>query len=285
MSYKRKSDSYLNDTRGPAKKARTEAEDHVDLIPRLPLIKDPKLEKAVFTHPTYGGMEKEEFVTYDRLEFVGDAEIERMATRLIIETFKSLPAGKMSQLRELLVKNDTLSQYTIMYGFDKRLRRNLPENFGKNQKESQNLKMYGDVFEAYIAAIILSDPINGYFEAEEWLHELWTDKLKDSAVADLVKPNNAGNKQILATKIQAKGTKIDYRDEKPRIMHKGKGLETYFIGVFYTGFGWKDQHLGSGVGVSKGAAGDRAAAAALENPLMLEINKAKTAEKEKEKAR
>jgi ribonuclease-3 len=62
---------------------------------------------------------------------------------------------------------------------------------------------------------------------------------------------------------------LNYRDEAPMQQLKG-GMQTYFIGVYLTGWGWEDLHLGSGTGLSKVAAGNEAAARALENRVVME---------------
>ena len=67
----------------------------------------------------------------------------------------------------------------------------------------------------------------------------------------------------------ARGVKLDYRDEAPMEQLKG-GMQTYFIGVYLTGWGWENMHLGSGTGLSKVAAGNEAAATALENKSIIE---------------
>ena len=92
------------------------------------------------------------------IEWIGDAYIELISTLLISQTFPSLLPGKFSQIREGLVKNVTLADFSRKYGFDKRLQ--IPQaNF--DVKESDKVKILGDVFEAYVAAVILSDPAEG----------------------------------------------------------------------------------------------------------------------------
>jgi ribonuclease-3 len=231
--------------------------------PAIPLI-TPALEKAVFTHQ---GMAPASIsgrtttpaheVTYDRLEFLGDAYIEIIATRLIWATYQSLPAGRMSQIRELLVKNETLYEYAISYSFDKRLH---VQDQLQHDDAKRWLKIVADVFEAYVAAVVLSDPRHGFQLAEEWLGALWAPKLKDVRPA----APNLRAKEELARKVLARGVKLDYRDEAPMEQLKG-GIQTYFIGVYLTGWGWENRHLGSGTGLSKVAAGNEAAARALEN--------------------
>jgi ribonuclease-3 len=234
-------------------------------LPAIPPI-TPELSTAVFTHQGMAGVHSNsqppsQEMTYDRLEFLGDAYIEVIATRLIWESYKSLSAGRMSQIRELLVKNETLHEYALAYSFDKRIK---AQDF-QREDPKRWLKIVADVFEAYVAAVVLSDPVGGFKAAEEWLVALWQPKLKDvKATAPNLKA-----KEELARKIMAKGVKLNYRDEAPMQQLKG-GMQTYFIGVYLTGWGWEDLHLGSGTGLSKVAAGNEAAARALENRVVME---------------
>ena len=48
-------------------------------------------------------------LTYERLEFLGDAYLELFASRLIFHHFPTLAAGQQSQVRELLVKNAAIA--------------------------------------------------------------------------------------------------------------------------------------------------------------------------------
>lgn len=246
----------------------------------------PALEKAVFTHQgiapvasshSYAATGPLPELTYDRLEFLGDAYIEVMATRLIWGSYNALPAGRMSQIRELLVKNETLHEYAVLYSFDRRLQ--APEHL-QREDAKRWLKVVADVFEAYVAAVVLSDPVHGFRAAEEWLVALWQGKLKDVKAAG----PNLRAKEELARKVMAKGIKLHYRDEAPMEVLKG-GMQTYFIGVYLTGWGWKDLPLGSGAGLSKVAAGNEAAARALENSEMIaEITERRTKFLEEQRA-
>lgn len=224
-----------------------------DHDPVLPPILDEQLELSVFTHPACGNNNDS---TYDRLEILGDAYIELIATRIIWRKFPGISSGRISQIRELLVKNETLSTFAEVYGFDQKI--SVPANYSDQAKRWTKIK--GDVFEAYVAAVILSHPIDGYHVAEKWLTQLWLPKLESlgQQKAEL------RYKELLARKVMGKGTKLEYREEKRAIDHKGSGTQTFFIGVYLTGWGkWKDEHLGSGQGSSKVAAGDEAARDAL----------------------
>jgi len=158
---------------------------HPNSLPPLPPILSPALETAAFTHAS---LYNPNTTSYERLEFLGDAYIELIATRLIYPAFPTLPPGRMSQKRELLVKNETLAEYALAYGFDKRAK--LPRDFWGLGAGRGKLwtKTMGDIFEAYVAAVVLSDPKGGFELVETWLQELWREKLfgKDEGDGEVV---------------------------------------------------------------------------------------------------
>ena len=222
--------------------------------PPLPPIPDSRLEKAVFTHPSCA---RSHDATYDRLEILGDAYIELIATKMVWDRFPGIPSGRISQIRELLVRNETLAGFAQMYHLDQRAL--VPASHLDQAKRWTKTK--GDIFEAYVAAVVLSHPTNGYRVVEEWLTMLWLPKI-----------NNLGHqkgelhsKEDLAKKVMGKGIKLEYLEERPSIHPKGTGSQTYFIGVYLTGWGWNKRHLGSGQGLSKTSAGDDAARDALQD--------------------
>jgi ribonuclease-3 len=229
-----------------------------------PPILEERLESAVFTHPA---MSNNNNATYDRLEFLGDAYIELIATKIIWDLFPDLPAGRISQIRETLVKNETLAGFTERFGFDRKVL--VPQNYCNQLKRWTKTK--GDVFEAYVAAVILSDPENGYHLAELWLTGLWMPIIKGLGH----QKGELRSKEALAQKIMGKNVKLEYVEERPSIQLKG-GTQTFFIALYLTGWGWSRRFLGSGQGLSKAAAGDDAAnKVLLNNPLLLEIISAK----------
>jgi ribonuclease-3 len=236
----------------------------------LPSIKDQKLRTAVFTHPALNNNNN---TTYDRLEILGDAYIELIATKIVWERFPSLPSGRISQIREILVKNETLSGFAEIFGFDREVA--VPSNYNNPSKRWTKTK--GDVFEAYVAAVILSDPDHGYQIAENWLASLWMPILKNLG------PQKGGlrSKVALAKKIMGKNIKLEYLEDRPSVQLKG-GTQNFFIGLYLTGWGWEKRHLSSGQGLSKAAAGDEAAENALLNiSLISEIVSAKESQESK----
>ncbi|KAI9813900.1 MAG: hypothetical protein M1832_006047 [Thelocarpon impressellum] len=178
----------------------------------------------------------------------------------------------LAQLRESIVNNWTLANYAKQYGLNDRIR--FQEGFSMEGKGST--KVHADVLEAYVAALILQSPEDGFAIAEAWLNELWAPKLQET---DLVPELNPQAKSELARMIMGKNIKVEYVDaRKPEISTQEKGKTNFFVDVYLTGWGWQYQLLGSGTGWSKGQAGNRAAMAAMANePLISEVAAAKQA--------
>ena len=243
-------------------------------LPELPPI-SAEYEGSVFTHPSVTPLELQQGISgsYDRLEFLGDAYIEIIASRLIWSLYKDhgFSSARMSQVRESLVKNETLSEYSLGYGFDRKL--NISEG-SQAQKLTGKTKINGDIFEAYVAAIVLSDTKHGFETAEDWLTKLWEPKLR-TVSTELPDENSKGE---LQKKIGFKGVVISYVDERDANIDKKRGIETYFQAAYLTGWGYEKRRLGRGHGQSKKAAGMAAAKDALQNTKMMEELMGKKAE-------
>lgn len=256
-------------------------------LPPLPEITDPKLIDSPFRHKSYGNYDRTSTtadITYERLEFLGDAYLELFASRLIYHHFPALQAGAQSQVRETLVKNETLSEYARLYGFHDRVKVADMETMLRDAKDRGNKglnKILGDVFEAYIAAIVLSDPENGFARAETWLTALWAPKLLEAAGSQ--KYNNPSltlhtaddasrqttysptAKADLQRRIQAYDAKLVYAPYKASVELKGDqlGQNRHFIAVHLTGYGYENKLLGQGEGKNKVEAGNWAAMEAM----------------------
>ena len=246
-------------------------------LPPLPEILDKSLVSTPFTHPgtLHGHSSTKIDTSYDRLELLGDAYIELIATRLVFSRFPKMPAGRLSQQRELLVKNETLAEYALAYNFDEKGQ--LPASMKQGGKDSKKkwTKTMGDMFEAYVAAIVLSDPTDGFETAEAWLKSLWESKLsKQPTIETQAADPNA--KVQLANKVMGKDIKLNYRDEAPPQELRKEGKLIFQIGVYLTGWGWENTRLGTGKGLSKQEAGAKAAADALVNPLTAQVASVKT---------
>lgn len=236
-------------------------------------------------------------LTYERLEWVGDIYLELTATLLIAQTFQSHGPGQSSHLRERLVKNLTLAKYARQYGFDKRAR--FSDNYLETTKLTERdwTKIYGDIFEAYAAAVILSDPANGVARAAEWLKDLWGQELQKEIIQEernsfkldnpmwrlrgkVAKPENIkptddsqkappNSKDVLQKLIGAKGIKLRYEDIGTPKKDPNNKLALFTVGVYLDGWGETNKCLGTGKANGKKEAGFRAAEMAMQNQKMM----------------
>lgn len=232
------------------------------VLPPLPPITDLTLLNAPFTHssvlPTY--IPQNGNNTYEPLEFLGDAHLELIATKLIHRRFPMHSVGQKAGLREILVKNETLSRYSTDYGLASRI-----QIAGANAITAPKwTKILADVFEAYIACIVLSDKVNGATTAEEWLNELWEPKIQEW-LKTAGKSNHLQEKQshdvkgALQKYVISKGARLDYEEVAPMEFDRINNRTTYFIEVSLTGWGYNKVKLGTGTGRSKQLAGADAA--------------------------
>lgn len=225
-------------------------------LPPLPPINEPHLKTLVFQHRSVATAHTPdgEPISYERLEFLGDAYIEVISSRIIYSRFPDIEVGHQSQLRETMVRNERLAQFANAYNFSDRI-----VHGGQENRDRGWTKILADVFEAYVAAVVLSDRVSGFNTAETWLTELWAPQLLEYKVKPL---QNRDAKNDITRLIGAKGIKVEYREERP--METVNGIQKYYIGCYLTGWGYEKEWLGSGRGQTKSEAGMAAATDALE---------------------
>ncbi|KAK3949353.1 ribonuclease III domain-containing protein [Pseudoneurospora amorphoporcata] len=244
--------------------------------PPLPEILDPALRKAALTHP--GKANNDPVASYERLEWIGDAYLELIASSFIYQTFPTLPAGKSAQRREMLIRNTTLGGFSVYYGLDKMA--DIPEEFnmegrvgGTNASQKARVKILGDLFEAYVGAVILSDPASGIQRASDWLKALWGPLMAEYLREEEKKAGSSqahDPKAILEATIGARGVKIEYKDlPSKNLKDRGTKLPLFAVGCFMTGWGETNLQLGFGSALSKKEAGQKAAQMALDNKKLL----------------
>lgn len=246
--------------------------------PPLPQILDPELETAALTHS--GMTTKSSDLSYERLEWIGDAYLYIIASSLVYQTFPRMDPGKCSQAREILIRNSTLAKYSVRYGLHKRA--NFPAEFGLGGRaggtaasDKQKVKARGDIFESYVGAIILSDPEHGIQRAADWLKALWGPELlkevrKEEGNPQIL-PNEIAPKTELERAIGAKGVRIEYRDMPNAKKDKKTNLPMFTVGCYLHGWGEVDKQLGFGCALGKKEAGQKAAQMALDNTKMLKV--------------
>jgi ribonuclease-3 len=225
-------------------------------------------------------------LSYERLEWIGDVYLELIASELIYATFGTLEPGKCSQYREMLVRNSTLGQFSVHYGLDKRA--NFPDEFGLGGRprgttvsQKQRTKALGDIFEAYVGALVRSDPEHGIRRATEWLKALWAPLLErhirdEESGAHVISDVNP--KTQLDRLIGGHGVKIEYRDLPSNGKRdKDTKQQLFVVGCFLHGWGETGLQLGFGSALGKKEAGQNAALKAMENKKLIK----KFAEKKK----
>ncbi|KAF5587191.1 ribonuclease III [Fusarium pseudoanthophilum] len=277
-------------------------------LPPLPPI-SPELEEQVFRHPGLGAP------NYERLEWYGDAALEMISTELVFETFDYLPTGRSSQLREQLVRNITLADYYRQYGMQYKTK--VPMDMGsmvdlihRSGRDKETIKIQGDVFEAYVGAVVKSDPQHGAANAVAWLKALWAQTIKDQikqaeqhrknalkgqrflarssattaptnqTVTTQAKPTAepkapASNKERLSRAIVVRGIKLRYEDMPCNKKDKNLNLPLFTVGVYLDGWGEAGKLLGFGTALGKKEAGEKAAKSVLDNRKQLKVYEAK----------
>jgi len=255
-------------------------------FPPLPSVGDSLLEKASLTHT--GMTAKATDLSYEKLEWIGDAYLYLMSSAFIFHTFPLLSVGRSVQLRERLVKNDTLREYTLSYGLNRRA--NFPAEFdlhgrsgGSSASNKVKNKVLGDIFESYFAAIIMGNP-DGLEMATAFIKKVWSvtlaSEIRKECKAQEQHHSQAGtgtvsaprqelnHKVELAKTIGGNNIYIDYRQIGEK-KSKDSSAPLYTMGVFLTGWGESGLQLGYGSALSKKDAGQKAAAAALENKKLI----------------
>jgi len=256
------------DEKRPDKAANVTVPDYIERkvvaakdLPAPPPVTEPHLQEAVFTHRSMyaNNVNVHEHVDlgldYERLEYLGDAYIELIASRALYNRFPHVDVPQLCSWRERLVENIALARFSEAYGFPDQLKCKVV--FDKQSSKAWR-KVEADIFEAYVASVVLSDPENGFATAEKWLDELWAPQLLNFQEKVV---ENARARDDLQKLLVVNGIQLNYKEEKPMTMELGQ--QRYYLGVYLTGWGYEDEWLGSGDGQKKAQACISAATDAL----------------------
>jgi len=252
----------------PSVPATTNTPPQSNVLPILPPINESTLISAPFTHssslPSY--VKQTGTNCYEPLEFLGDAYLEIIATRLIHSRFPEHAVGQKSRLREWIVRNDNLANYARAYEFQHRI---IATDMVKSGSKGGFDKVLADCFEAYVAALILSDPVHGFQIAESWLTALWAPRILEWVETEgkdaIHESTNVHSKKDLETLIVSRDCRIEYLEEKPMEITPNSNLTKFTMGCYFTGFGFQKIKLGVGQARSKALAGHEAAKDAMTN--------------------
>ncbi len=138
-----------------------------DLEQRLAYrFEQPSLVCEAVTHASYTA-ENADAVSYERLEFLGDAVLELVATCIIYEMMPDAPEGEMTKMRASVVDETSLADVAVELGVPSviRLGRGEDQSGGRHKRSIQS-----DVVEALLGAVFLD---GGWQEAERVVRTVW----------------------------------------------------------------------------------------------------------------
>lgn len=125
--------------------------------------KNRKLLKIALTHSSFANESGGKFVSYERLEFLGDSVLGIITSDHIFRTFPHLPEGELTKLRATLVCEKQLCVFSQELGLKKFIKLSRGERHCMGQNRPSIL---ADVFEAICAAIYLD---SGMEEAKNFV--------------------------------------------------------------------------------------------------------------------
>ncbi len=117
--------------------------------------KDITLLQTALTHSSYSNEQKNrgiKFSSNERFEFLGDAVLQLVASRLLFDSYKNRSEGSLTKMRQHLVCEATLSQIAIELNLGEYI------NLGKGEEltDCRNRpKILADTIEALIGAIYI----------------------------------------------------------------------------------------------------------------------------------
>jgi ribonuclease-3 len=116
------------------------------------LFERPSLLDQALTHKSYANEAGSDATDNERLEFLGDAVLDLVVSRLLYNASPPLSEGEMSKVRAFMVKEESLERIAQSFALGKYLRLGRGEELtGGRGKPS----ILADAFEALIAAIYL----------------------------------------------------------------------------------------------------------------------------------
>jgi ribonuclease-3 len=203
--------------------------------------KDKKLLDTALTHRSWVNEHKGERASNERLEFLGDAILEYVASNVIYKQFPDKEEGYLTVLRANLVNTTALAKVAkeLDLGEVLYLSKGEIEGGGKT-----NSSLLADTVEAIIGAIFID---RGLPEAEEFIKRYLLNGINEMASGEL-----KDSKSKLQEIIQSKGLPAPkyHVKEESGPDHAKK----FVIEVLINGESW-----GSGQGKSKGEAEQEAA--------------------------
>lgn len=113
---------------------------------------NPQLLRQALTHPSYSAEQNFPPPDNQRLEFLGDAALGLVITRLLFERFPQLDEGMLTRVRSALTRDQALVEYAKQLELGNGLLLGKGEEQAGGRERPSNLE---DAFEALLGALLL----------------------------------------------------------------------------------------------------------------------------------
>jgi ribonuclease-3 len=134
---------------------------------------DRSLLQQALTHPSYSAEQSIPPPDNQRLEFLGDAALGFVVTRLLFGRFPEYNEGMLTRIRSALTRDQALVQYARQLGLGEGLLLGRGEEQGGGRDRPSNLE---DAFEALVGALLLD---SGLEAVDRVCRALTRDQLED----------------------------------------------------------------------------------------------------------
>lgn len=210
---------------------------------------DERLLLQAFTHRSWpyeqSGAAAQESDN-ERLEYLGDAVLAFVVTRLLYDRFPDMPEGELTRLRAALVRSETLASIAVELGLGAMLRLGRGEEQNGGRQKSNIL---GDALEALLGAVFLDQ---GQAAAEAYIERLLAPRIRTLLAEDLVDARSRLQQWSQAA--------LQATPAYATLAESGPGHQKNFTVAVLIG----GEELGTGSGNSKQAAAQAAAQVALD---------------------
>jgi ribonuclease-3 len=114
-----------------------------------------ELLDIAFTHPSFTKENDISYLkNYERLEFLGDAVLKLVISKLLFSKYPEYREGDLSKIRSILVSDNMLSKIAIKMGIEKRIKLGVGEEKTGGKKRESNIAC---VLEAILGAYFLDE--------------------------------------------------------------------------------------------------------------------------------
>lgn len=210
-------------------------------------LRDPEALRQAFVHSSYFN-ENQHLVTghNERLEFLGDAVIGLVVSRLLYERYPDEDEGRLTARRAALVNRDALARLALRIGLDRYLL------LGRGEMEAGGAarpSLLAGVFEAVAGAVYLAE---GPRVARSWLRRLFGEQL--AGPGDDQAPKSA------KSRLQEWSQRVHHTKPRYELLESAGPAheQTFTVAVSLDG-----RRLAAGSGRTRQRAEEQAAAAAL----------------------